>query len=761
MMFEPVLRNVKSVTETTAVHVCTLIVACLVLAAEIGSAAGPPTDPSGSQYRHADLPPLLQFFDGTPVRTKADLARRTEEIRRLFCETFIGSFPTDVPAVIRAEILDEQNHDDGSKRRRIKLTFDTTNKASFEMWVWLPSGRGPFPLLLTQPRFYQIYWAEDALQRGYITCLYPGLDVHHKEPDYPGYENVWRTFQAEYPAATWASSLAIQGWLASRALDYLLDPKYAYDVARDQVGIIGFSRYGKQSLYAASFDERFTSVVARSSGSPTAAPYRFAGRQTFMESIEDFPSPWARASLRAFHGREHQLPIEGHGLLALIAPRRCMLHTAHNDGADPTFGVERAYLQGREVYRFLGKPENLRNMYRTGNHASGPPPDLVTAEHRRQNLDWFDLSFGRGTAKQSDFPEVLLHDFDWDAWKATQTDGELDNPFRGTPRGRDAADQRTRIRWVLGEIPPNIDGEGQYHIRSADELGVPDSSRDRWACADTARMPVSFGGRIHGNVYYNPKIEQPVPAIIWLHPLNYSHGSNEGYGVQGTTVYHRLAQKGFVVLAYDQCGFGDRLLEGPDFYEKYPKWSRLGRMVYDVHAAVDFLVEGKGIAAGELPKIDRDDVRVLGYSLGGMVGLYAAALDERIHGVASFCGFTPLRTDTDAKPTGGIRRWWQWHALQPRLGLFHGREGEIPYDFDDVLALIAPRPCLIYAPRRDRDADPRDIDLCINRARQAWRHHDAAAALSYESPDDINRFQMDQHDVFLEWDRESGSGPSW
>ena len=66
--------------------------------------------------------------------------------------------------------------------------------------------------------------------------------------------------------------------------------------------------------------------------------------------------------------------------------------------------------------------------------------------------------------------------------------------------------------------------------------------------------------------------------------------------------------------------------------------------------------------------MDKNRIYVLGYSLGGMVGLYATALDERIAGVACFSGFTPLRTDTDKKPTGGIRRYWEWHALQPLLG---------------------------------------------------------------------------------------------
>jgi dienelactone hydrolase len=574
--------------------------------------------------------------------------------------------------------------------------------------------------------------------------------VHHQEKDYPGYENVWRTFQAEYPEATWQSSLAIQAWLASRTLDYLLDPKHGYDVAPGQVGIVGFSRYGKQSLYAAAFDERFTSVVARSSGTPTAVAYRFAGRQTFAESIADYPAPWARPELRAFHGREHELPIEGHGLLALLAPRRCLLHTAHNDDSDPTFGVERTYLAGREVYRFLGHPENLRNSYRKGGHESGPAPDYVTAEHRKQNLDWFDLSFGRGTARQEDFPEVLLHQFDWDAWKRKQSPEDLTPPPAGAVAA-DASDRRRRIQWLLGAVPAAVEGAGEYHIRAEHELGVPSSSRDRWACPGTARMPVSFSGRIHGNVYYNPEIKQPAPAVIWLHPFSYGSGSNEGYGVDDTTVYHRLARAGYVVLAYDQCGFGDRLLEGPGFYEKYRHWSRLGRMVYDVQRAVDFLAEGRGQALGAMPLVDRQRVYVLGYSLGGMVGLYATALDGRLAGVASFCGFTPLRTDTSDRTTGGNRRLYLWHALLPKLGLFEGREDSIPSDFEDVLPLIAPRPCLVYAPRRDRDATLADVTACIDRARPAWAGAGNSKNLTLLTPDDVNRFQSGQQQLFLDW----------
>ena len=92
-------------------------------------------------------------------------------------------------------------------------------------------------------------------------------------------------------------------------------------------------------MIAAAFDERITSVVARSPGSPGSSPYRFTSRNTCAEAPRDFPSEWFLPSLRGYTGREHELPIDAHGWYALIAPRRCLIHTAHHDGSEPTFAV--------------------------------------------------------------------------------------------------------------------------------------------------------------------------------------------------------------------------------------------------------------------------------------------------------------------------------------------------------------------------------------------------------------------------------------
>jgi dienelactone hydrolase len=452
-----------------------------------------------------------------------------------------------------------------------------------------------------------------------------------------------------------------------------------------------------------------------------------------------WPDNWFLDSLRAYDGREHQLPVDGHVWYGLIAPRPCLIGVAYHDGCDTTFGAEQAYLEGRKVYRFLRHSEALRIRWRPGQHHGTVAEDKQMVEGY---FDWFDLWFGRGRVSINDFPETFIHRFDWKAWRSRLS-------AKGTTLPKQSADIRTRIQWALGRPPKRIEWNGAYTFLAAKESKM--MTHDRWAVPNTARIPVCFGENVRGNLYYNPQQEGPMPVVIWLHPYSYHSGYNEGYGVERTTVYHRLAEAGYVVLCYDQCGFGLRLLEGRDFYRQYPEWSRLGRMVHDVRSAVDFLVDGRGKAKRALPAIRTDRIFVLGYALGGMSGLYAAALDERIAGVASFAGFTPLRTNTDEKVTGGNRRWWELHALQPQLGLFHGRESEIPYDFDDVLSLIAPRPCLITAPRRDRFADHEEVVSCVNRAKAFWKEAGKPQNMTLATPNDISRFQAAQQDRFLEW----------
>jgi dienelactone hydrolase len=678
-----------------------------------------------------DLPSLMHFPDGTPVRSMEDWEKRREQVRSMMVEHFIGTFPSSVPPVVETGIVSDETPGDGSRRYRVRLTLGTASRVSFEMAVWKPDAEGPYPLLLVAPRDYQLAWGEDALKRGYAVCLFPGVDSHHRNPDYPGYDSVWQKIREEYPEATW-TEISTKGWLAGRCLDYLLSDESPVEVRSGQVAIIGFSRYGKQAMIAAAFDERITAVVARSPGSPASSPYRLTSRHTFAEAPADFPGEWFLPGLRDYLGREDELPMDAHGWYSLIAPRPCLIHTAHNDGAEPTFAVEKAYIEGRAVYEFLGASEKLRVDYRPGGHRSSGPEIISTAD-RARNLDWIDLAFNRGTARQQDFEEQLLHDFNWDQWREAQDPSRL-RIERNAPIGE-------RIDWLLGETPESITVPNQPEFLTGPESDL--MTHDRWAPSGVRRVPIRFGDGVRGNLYFPDNARAPLPVVIWLHPYSYHSGYNEGYGVQGTTIYHRLAQNGFAVVAYDQCGFGLRLLEGSRFYQDYPQWSLLGRMVHDARAAVRFVTRSEGQAQSAVPEMDADRVFVLGYSVGSLTAVITAALEDQVAGMASFSGWTPWRTQSNDRLS-------RLHALLPALGLYDGRENELPLDFHDILNLAARKPCLVVTPRRDRFASFEAITSTMNSLQKS------GSGITWLAPDDTNRFQADQHRIFLGWVKKAG-----
>lgn len=673
------------------------------------------------------LPSLLHLADGRKVESHAHWMERREEIRSQMEKYFIGSFPENVPQIVEATILANEVRQDGVKRVRIGLTLETPNQVSFEMTLLVPSGGGPNPLLLTAPKDYQLLWAEDAVKRGYVVCLFPGIDSHHREKNFPGYDNVWEKVQKEYSQASW-TEISTKGWLASRCIDYLLSPKSVAPIIDGQIAIIGFSRYGKQAMIAAAYDSRITCVVARSPGSPASSPYRLTGRNTYAEAPADFPGRWFLPSLRNYLGREDELPMDAHGWYALIAPRSCLVHTAHNDGAEPSFAVEKGFIEGRSVYRFLGAEEHLHLDYRTGGHRSSGDA-IISLHDRNRNLDWIDLSFGRASQGASRFQTSLIHAFDWERWKLDQGEDALARPSKLSP-------VKERIEWLLGDPPdpiPAVKASSRFLTDEESSL----MTHDRWAPAGVKRVPIRFGEGIRGNLYFKDGVNDSMPVVIWLHPYSYHSGYNEGYGVQGTTVYHRIAQNGYAVIAYDQCGFGLRLLEGAGFYDDQPQWSRMGRMVHDARAAIRFARTGDGEARGAIPELDPDRVILLGYSAGALTAMFTAALEDSVAGVACFSGWNPLRS-------GNNRYLWDDHALLPRLGLYRDNPENIPVDFDEIIREAGQHPTLIVTPEKNRFADLKEVNSIMKMVSDQPN-------IFWQKPNDINRFQRDQHGVFLKW----------
>ena len=149
--------------------------------------------------------------------------------------------------------------------------------------------------------------------------------------------------------------------------------------------------------------------------------------------------------------------------------------------------------------------------------------------------------------------------------------------------------------------------------------------------------------------------------------------------------------------------------------------------------------------------IDGSRIYAAGYSLGATVGLLGAALDQRIAGVVSVCGFTPLRTAGPQQGIEGIRAYSHLHGLIPRLGFFAGAESRTPVDFEEILACIAPRPVLVVAPVLDRDAVFGDVKAAVGQVEKLYRLLGAEKNLTFSAPGDYSRFAEQRQQEVADW----------
>ena len=669
------------------------------------------------------LPEPLRFLDGRAVRTAREWQSRRTEIRQLFEKYDLGSFPPK-PKLDRAVLLDE-TAGKGYTVGNVRLEFGPGSKGTMRVQVMIPDGKGPFPVLIS-PNLGG--WAPSLVRRGYISCGYAGND---------GMDDAAPLAQL-YPDYDFAL-LPRRAWAAGLVLDYL---ETVPNADMQHVGMFGYSRDGKMAAIAAAMDERIAAVIAGSTGVGGVLPWRSAGERGFGESIESttrsFPT-WFVPRLRFFAGREDRLPIDGNLLVAMIAPRAALLEYGLNDEVSNSWGDEQAYYSALKVYKLLGQPGRLGILRVPGFHG---------ANDQEACLDWLDIQFGRSTRVWTNH---FLFPWDFDQWRANSKESvdlkrypRASTDLLAAANGaigsiadweKKAAEIRKSVEWMLGDEPPRMPpgaGRGGFGGRGLAGRGAAGAAPGRgtdtapavargglpaargggnpgqttpdlvnWVIQrggnsfgwlepqknQTASRSLSFGLNVRGDLYYPSGTPEgaKLPTVIWLHGYSYPLGY--------MWVYHNdlhpilaLVRAGYAVLAFDQSGFGSRMSESGPFYDRYPHWSQLGRMVEDARAAIDALEKDS--------VVDPQRIYLFGYSMGGAVGVHTAALDSRVKGLVSICGFTPMRSDTVDRGTGGIARYSHERGLIPRLGFFVGHENQLPYDFSELLGVLAPRPVL-------------------------------------------------------------------
>jgi dipeptidyl aminopeptidase/acylaminoacyl peptidase len=193
-----------------------------------------------------------------------------------------------------------------------------------------------------------------------------------------------------------------------------------------------------------------------------------------------------------------------------------------------------------------------------------------------------------------------------------------------------------------------------------------------------------------------------VPAILCLHETT-AVGMASPAGLGGKPHLHyalELAERGFVTLAPDYPNFGEY---GFDCYAHgYASATMKG--ISNHQRAVDLLQS--------LPEVKTDQIGVIGHSLGGHNALFVAVFDPRLKAVVTSCGFTSF-----TKYMRGDLAGWSHRAYMPRIAaLYHNNPAEMPFDFTQVLACLAPRAVFISAPSNDDNFEVSGVNDCINAA---------------------------------------------
>ncbi len=721
------------------------------------------------------LPDPLKFLDGRLVRTPLEWKARRAEIQQLFEKYQSGTFPVR-PKLDRAVVLDETKGK-GYLIRNVRLEFGPGGKGTMRVQVMIPEGKGPFPVLMAPSL---AGWGPALLRRGYISAGFAAND---------GMDDAAALAQL-YPDYDFAL-LPRRGWAAGMVVDYLATLP---EVDMKHIGLFGYSRDGKMAAFGAALDDRISAVIPASTGVGGVVPWRLAGERNAGESIEtttrSFPT-WFIPRLRFFSGREDRLPIDGNLLIAWIAPRSVLIEYGLNDEVSNTWGDEQAYYSALKVYKLMGQPEKLGLLRVPGFHGSNDQEACI---------DWLDIQFGRSNRV---WDNHLLFPWDLDKWRTnsketlnlTKYPRQAGNAILSAvasiadwPAKADGI--RKSISWMLGEEPammppatgrgglgrgpaggsgpavagrggsgrggpPAVAGRGPATNSNPGQL-VPDlvqwviqrgGTSFGWLqpqASQTTSRSITFGYNVRGDLYYpaNTPPGTKLPTVIWLHGYSYPLGYMWVYRSDLHPIL-ALAQAGYAVLAFDQSGFGSRMGETAPFYDRYPHWSQMGRMVEDTRAAIDALEKDS--------LVDSQKISLFGYSVGGTVGLYTAALDSRVKGVVSISGFTPMRTDVASRGDGGIARYSVERGMMPRLGFFIGHEQQLPYDYNELIATIAPRPALIVEPQLDRDGTPAEVHTAVEEARKIYAMQKADSNLGLYEPWDFTRLPAATQDWIIQW----------
>ncbi|TDU73201.1 acetyl xylan esterase AXE1 [Prosthecobacter fusiformis] len=241
----------------------------------------------------------------------------------------------------------------------------------------------------------------------------------------------------------------------------------------------------------------------------------------------------------------------------------------------------------------------------------------------------------------------------------------------------------------------------EYRRQLAEMLGL-DPMPERTALMPTKTGEVKGDGYVIENMHYQAvpglyvtanlylpeKVEKPLPTILYV--CGHSNVMKDGVSLGNKTGYHHhgiwFARHGYVCLIIDTAQLGEIRGEHHGTFSK-GRWWWFSRGY--TPAGLEAWASIRGLDYLETrPEVDKTRFGVTGRSGGGAYSWWVAALDDRIKAAAPTAGVTNMRNHVvDGCIEGHCDCMFYVNTYR--------------WDYDRLVALVAPRPLLICNTDKD------------------------------------------------------------